>query len=251
MQLLLVSILVLCVGYVKPGPVKPDSNMCYKLDTDYYGGDILIKNDKDVTSAASCHALCWKTDKCVVWTFYPKEGYGCFIKGDKHNPASTLKDAISGHKYCQTCKPETCKLDTDYYGGDIKNDKDMTSAASCQDLCVATDKCKAWTFYPKEGYGCFIKGDNHKPASTLKDAISGNKYCQTCYKLDTDYYGGDIKNDKDMTSAASCQALCMETDKCVAWTFYPKEGYGCFIKGDNHKPASTLKDAISGYKDCQ
>merc|ERR1712025_42535 len=92
-------------------------------------------------------------------------------------------------KSCKACPGKECyEYDIDYPGNDLRDGRQMktNSAAECQKLCQADDRCVAFTWVdtnPPEGHqlvgyegSCWIK---HKKSSGQRKVhlVSGNKSC--------------------------------------------------------------------------
>ena len=66
-----------------------------EMDIGYRGNDITMKK---VKSQEDCAKLCVKKEKCVVWTYTPKQKT-CYVKKVK-GKGSKIKGKVSGNRAC-------------------------------------------------------------------------------------------------------------------------------------------------------
>ena len=72
-----------------------------------------------------------------------------------------------------------------------------------------------------------------------------------CFAHDQDSYGNDIKNHKDIASAAACQELCNGNADCKYFTYGKTVQAGnCWLKTKKVTPLTSAPGIISGPKTC-
>ena len=72
-----------------------------------------------------------------------------------------------------------------------------------------------------------------------------------CFAHDQDSYGNDIKNHKDIASAAACQELCNSNVDCNYFTYGKTKLSGnCWLKSVKATTLTSNTGLISGPKTC-
>jgi hypothetical protein len=127
--------------------------------------------------------------------------------------------------------------------------------ATCADACWARVACKAFTFnvtknacFLKSGYGQpkrnsnAVSGAFQNRLGTLPEVPSSSAFD---IKVGIDFLGGDLYNRRPV-SLEQCQALCVNEDRCVAFSYTESKNW-CWLKSALTPPRRSL-EVVSGIK---
>nr|CEL69262.1 TPA: PAN domain-containing protein [Neospora caninum Liverpool] len=242
----------------------PSVPVCFRLDTDYFGYDIVKVEDGSIAGPNACQIACQETAGCQYWTFVSQTS-ACYLKdsrallGYKHG-ADTV-GMISGPRDCLP----PISGNVDYVGYDVEKVENgqVTSAAACQHLCRAIPQCFYFTWVSKEN-NCYLKNSSaiqgrSSNYSTI-GMVSGPKVCHSnppgaCYELNVDYFGHDVQKIEtgQVTTATMCHELCRGKEACFHWTWV-KQTQSCYLKGpyalQGRVQDDTTVGMVSGPKEC-
>ncbi|CBZ54548.1 hypothetical protein NCLIV_049770 [Neospora caninum Liverpool] len=141
----------------------PSVPVCFRLDTDYFGYDIVKVEDGSIAGPNACQIACQETAGCQYWTFVSQTS-ACYLKdsrallGYKHG-ADTV-GMISGPRDClPPISGAWYELNVDYFGHDVQKIEtgQVTTATMCHELCRGKEACFHWTWV-KQTQSCYLKG---------------------------------------------------------------------------------------------
>jgi len=81
---------------------------------------------------------------------------------------------------------------------------------------------------------------------------------QDCFNNEVDLRFGDLRRISDILSAAACQDLCKEEERCIEFVWagpeFPRMPNTCFLKHGKYRPADYIRHkegVVSGPKNCE
>ena len=283
---------------------KEEVSSCFEENVNFAGFGLPDNKLIGTLSPNDCQKQCQERDGCQFWTLVKTT---CWLKSSNKGRKSQV-GKISGPKYCDGFQEESnqdksiilteddkdvtkldqprtdvsgissssCFLsDVSYQGFGIPDNKisDITSAASCQQLCLERDDCQYWTWngpqFRAKPNTCFLKSSNQNQVAS-KGKTSGPKICRQgrqqrdidgsdeCYETDVIYAGNGIPNNRvdEVLNPEACQAECNVRVGCFFWTWNSEKSARfpntCWLKsrtGDQNK--KTAENKISGPRSCQ
>lgn len=149
----------------------------------------------DPPSLSDCQSHCAEDVKCKAFTYNTAKKV-CFLK---HKASARLRfnaRAVTGKK--SGAKNFTIRKRRDAPGNDYER-LDPPTLTSCQSLCGATPKCRAFTYNTAKKV-CFLKHKADMSLVPVKDAVSGIKVARTPPSREGDpkevaleHYGGTFR----------------------------------------------------------
>lgn len=139
---------------------------------DYAGYDVRRVEGHDVASAQVCQELCALEPKCAFFS-YKTSTKDCYLKSSAAPVGRTADaDVISGPRACSQAASDDLQNDSsdlpekscaegsvEYRGRDVAVNRNVRSAAYCQQLCESNTACFFWT-WDKNRQTCYQK-DEH------------------------------------------------------------------------------------------
>lgn len=212
---------------------------CFSHGVDYVGYDVSRVEGHDVASAQMCQELCVLEPRCAFFS-YKISTRDCYLKSSaafgSHNEDD---DVISGPKVCPQGAGDDSQsgsLDlpekscaegsVEYRSRDVAVNRNVRSAAYCQQLCQSNTACFFWT-WDKNRHTCYQK-DEHAAdfrvtgrqtigkVSGAKDCLPINPGCQL---LDTAFLGAVVRQLRNTASFETCQHNCQNESNCAFWTW--------------------------------
>jgi len=177
-------------------------------------------------SSGECQEHCLKTKHCKTFSYWPDGGCELQEKDGLKKPADEEKyyGVLSGQKVGCSC------FDSGSYWQPNMDGKktQQKNAEDCQEKCVFTKHCQAFSFWPDGGCQLQALGEGSElvVASNEKylGVVFGPKLGCSCFVTGS-YYYPNMKDKKiEVRNEYECQKHCSLTKHCKTFSFWPDRG---------------------------
>jgi len=166
---------------------KPACEMVDRKYEEALGG---VQQDVETPTAAACLELCRKTPKCGKYTWYEHDGAkrgNCWLNPASAKMAASYHSmwgggdgAVCGPKDCDPCAKSYmyAAQSSGYWSMPGMGEMRGITAESCMWACQGNQKCKYWTFKPKDGL-CYLADENALLRKHGEATMTGDRNCVT------------------------------------------------------------------------
>ncbi|RQX66597.1 microneme protein MIC17B [Toxoplasma gondii CAST] len=224
--------------------VETTGYSCLEKDKEYVG--FSLTEFTEVGDAGLCQQRCNQHPHCSFFTFY-SNGNRCVLQSRKPSQEKNNADAVSGPKRCPLCL-----VDNYDFRGEAnlhhKGAPGLNTLLECQQGCAAEPRCKGFLFEKRPRTCHFKTNDNYlKALDPDTSYIAGPKTCTDehwCIMKDIGYRGTDSTETR-ANSAAECQQMCLNDERCDFFT-WQQAGKYCWFKA-GASTASTKYNRAGDY----
>ncbi|PFH34428.1 microneme protein MIC17A [Besnoitia besnoiti] len=214
-------------------------------------GSYLLSEFQRIRDFSGCQKVCNQHPQCV-WFTYLTDTKRCILHSQKPRDGVENVNAVAGPKRCPICVIDGY----DFQGEPNLSEggqRGMNTLSACEAGCQAEKSCHYFLFDTKKKLCHFKVRENALLALHPAYYAAGPKKCAAdwCIMPNTDYPKNDIGTAEKTGTAADCQKLCRNDERCEYFSWDSVNKF-CYKKAGSQVANSKIRKngIFSGPKHC-